>query len=159
MKDNKKIVLIAIIVVISIIVLLGGVFAYIFLFTDLMKSEKQLFFKYTLENAEALQGIEIDPLESFYMKKQETPYESNGNISVKYNLGDNIGVLEEDIKKLDNVSISYTGKTDVKNNYNYRKVNLNYSEEEAMIINYIHSNDFFGVKVDGVLKKYLGMLL
>ena len=65
MKDNKKIVLIAIIVVISIIVLLGGVFAYIFLFTDLMKSEKQLFFKYTLENAEALQGIEIDPLESF----------------------------------------------------------------------------------------------
>ena len=91
------------------------------------------------------------------MKKQETPYESNGNISVKYNLGDNIGVLEEDIKKLDNVSISYTGKTDVKNNYNYRKVNLNYSEEEAMIINYIHSNDFFGVKVDGVLKKYLSI--
>lgn len=157
MRDNKKTVLIAIIAVVLMILILGVIFVYIFLFTDAMKSNKQLFFKYTIKNAELFQSIETEPLKNFYKKKQVIPYESSGNLSVKYNLGEDIETLGEDIKKLDNVSISYTGKTDVKNKYNYRKVNLNYSEQESMIINYIHSNDYFGVKIDGVLKKYLGI--
>lgn len=157
MKDNKKIILIAIITIVSLIVILVGVFAYAFFFTDSLKSDKQLFFKYLLKNSETFQGLKDESLENFYAKKQETPYESEGKVSVKYSLGEDSEILSEDISKLDNVSISYTGVTDVKNNYNFRKINLNYSEEEAMVINYIHSNDYFGVKIDGVLKKYLGI--
>lgn len=155
MKKNNKL-LIIIIIIFAIIAIIGGVFAYLYFATDTFKSEKQLFVKYLNQNSSLYKEIEENTIKDLYQKTLNNPYESSGEFKVKYKVSkDEDESFKEDIKKLDDVSISYKGKTDFLNNYVYKQMDFNYSKDIKIQTEYINSGDYFAIKINDVLNKYI----
>ena len=78
MKKSKTL-LIVIIVLLVILALGGGTFAYIYFGTDLLKSDKELFAKYTILIGDDEEGFSPKILAEYENKKKLTPYQNNGS--------------------------------------------------------------------------------
>ena len=125
MKPNKskKIILISIILIILIIVLLGV--AYIYFATDLLKSSKQTFYKYTLQAFDEEEGYIPTNLTQYFEKMQNTPFQNNGQISCTISGTGN----EDEYKQINDFNISFSGLIDLENLDFDEDINLNYSPE------------------------------
>ena len=110
---------IAIIIVIFILVL-GITFSCLYFLTDLFKSNKELFFKYTAQIVQQENGFIGDGLKQYLDKKQNTPYEDNGNIDFDISLPD----LGQNDDALDNFNISFSGKMNKPNAKNEQNINF-----------------------------------
>lgn len=79
-RGNK--VLIILVTVISIFVITGGVFAYIYFYTDILKSGQELFAKYLIQNLEELnETISLNEVNEIEEKLKQSKYEENMTIS------------------------------------------------------------------------------
>lgn len=82
MRRNHKRILSKILIIIGVIAILGGAFAYIYLTTDMFKSGKQLFTKYLIQNAsEISQIIPVKEMLEVGKKINENKYEETMTIS------------------------------------------------------------------------------
>mgnify|MGYP003295889061 CR=1 FL=1 len=79
-KKSKTIILILIILLIICIILAGV--AYCYFATDLLKSNKQLFFKYAGQIGNAENGLIENSLTQYLEKKENTPYTNEGKITL-----------------------------------------------------------------------------
>ena len=143
MKKGLKIAII--IVVILLILTLGGI-AFVYFFTDTFKSDKQMFFKYLSQNSGASEIIQDSSLAKYEEKQKNSPYTTDAKFTV---VGNDVN--------LNNTSISYTGSTDKVNKYEYRNVNLNYSNTDTLSIHYLNMQDYYGIKIDNVVNKYIAI--
>lgn len=125
MKPNKskKIILISIILIILIIVLLGV--AYIYFATDLLKSNRQMFYEYTLQAFDEEEGYIPTNLTQYFEKMQNTPFQNNGQISCTISGTGN----EDEYKQINDFNISFSGLIDLENLDFDEDINLNYSPE------------------------------
>ena len=71
---------IAIVIVLVIILILIGVIALLYFATDVFRSNKEAFFKYTAQLIEQEDGFIDNTLTQYLEKKKNTPYEDNGSI-------------------------------------------------------------------------------
>lgn len=142
----KKGLKIAIIVVVILLILTIGGIAFAYFFTDIFKSNEQMFFKYLSQNSEISQIMQDSNLQKYVDKQKVSPYTTDAKITV---LGDD--------NNLNNTSISYTGSTDEVNKYEYRNIKLNYSNIDALSIHYLNMQDYYGVKIDNVVNKYIAI--
>ena len=143
MKKGLKIAII--IVVILLILTLVGI-AFVYFFTDTFKSDKQMFFKYLSQNSGASEIIQDSSLAKYEEKQKNSPYTTDAKFTV---VGNDVN--------LNNTSISYTGSTDKVNKYEYRNVNLNYSNTDTLSIHYLNMQDYYGIKIDNVVNKYIAI--
>lgn len=151
---SKKIKIIIIIAIILLVLLCGGItFAYFF--TDIFKSDKEMFFKYISENTEILDILKDEELEKYRDKQQNSSYTSNGSITIN---NVNIGDLDENTKNIfSGSSISFTGSKDPANNYEYKNFKLNYSDTESIVVEYANIQDYYGIKIDDVVNKFVAI--
>lgn len=138
---KKKII---ILIVILLILAVGGCAAYAVLFTDLFKSDKEMFLTYLSKNISSLEVLSDNDLGKYMEEQAETPYESEGKLYLK----------SSDIDS-DNFSLSFKGAVDNKSNYNYQKVKLNYTDSVSAEIDYLKDDNYIGIKIPEVIKKYL----
>lgn len=143
---------IAIIIVIFILVL-GITFSCLYFLTDLFKSNKELFFKYTAQIVQQENGFIGDGLKQYLDKKQNTPYEDNGNIDFDISLPD----LGQNDDALDNFNISFSGKMNKPNAKNEQNINLNYSNDVKFPFYYRKSNDMQGIQSEYIGSKYIAI--
>lgn len=143
---------IAIIIVIFILVL-GITFSCLYFLTDLFKSNKELFFKYTAQIVQQENGFIGDGLKQYLDKKQNTPYEDNGNIDFDISLPD----LGQNDDVLDNFNISFSGKMNKPNAKNEQNINLNYSNDVKFPFYYRKSNDMQGIQSEYIGSKYIAI--
>ena len=78
---KKKGLIITIIVLVVLLVLAGGAFAYIYFGTDLLLSERQGFEKYAIQLVVGENKFISSNLENYYNRKETTPYTTDGSIS------------------------------------------------------------------------------
>lgn len=104
---NKKILIVIIILVILCIGIVGAIFA---VNLGVFQSEKKQFFKYMKQNAEILEMFTDEELSAYEEKQQNTPYTSEGNVSLKIS---DLGKLLNAIQQNDNSNQEYN------NDYNY----------------------------------------
>ncbi len=145
-KKNKGL-LITIIILLIVIILLAGVMAYLYFFTDMFKSNKQLFFKYTSQLVQTEKGFVDDNVLQYWQKKKNTSYENTGDISFNVTIPN----LEESLELANHLNIHFSGKTDANNAKTEKEISVNYSDDVNFPLTYRRTNTMTGIQT-----KYIG---
>lgn len=145
-KKSKRL-LITVIVLLVIILLLVGVIAYLYFFTDMFKSNKQLFFKYTSQIVQSEDGFIDNQLIQYFQKKNSTSYENSGEITFDVSIPN----MENDLELANNLNITFSGKEDPSNSKSEKEISLNYSDSVNFPLTYRKTNT-----VTGIQTQYIG---
>ena len=155
---KKKGLIITIIVLVVLLVLAGGAFAYIYFGTDLLLSERQGFEKYAIQLVVGENKFISSNLESYFNRKETTPYTTDGSISVATMLiGDAASTNSTEVQKLvdilrysDQASISFEGKVDNANKKFEQNISINYSDTVKFPFTYRVDGDIYGIQSDEI---------
>ena len=118
-----------------------------------LRATKNYFFKYTAQIVQQEDGFIGDGLKQYLDKKQNTPYEDNGNIDFDISLPD----LGQNDDVLDNFNISFSGKMNKPNAKNEQNITLNYSNDANFPFYYRKSNDMQGIQSEYIGTKYIAI--
>lgn len=163
MKKSKTL-LIVIIVLLVILALGGGTFAYIYFGTDLLKSDKELFAKYTILIGDDEEGFSPKILAEYENKKKLTPYQNNGSFSVNNQVISNdslpvevFGVFQALVEKSNETNITFSGKTDRANMLVEEDISINYSDTVNLPFKYKQDGDLYGIQADILSPNYFAV--
>ncbi len=158
---KKKGILIAIIVLIVLLVLAGGAFAYIYFATDLLKTDKELFAKYAVQMGDSENGFIPSILEEYGNKKSTTAYENNGSISANTTItadtsaDSTLQELSSVLEQANAANISFSGRVDNANKKAEQNIVLNYSDTVNFPFNYKQDGDVYGLQADVISPNYI----
>ena len=151
----KKRYLIMLIIAIILVIALGAGFALAYFFTDIFRSNKQLFSKYISQNAEIAEIFNDEEIKAYSEKQKNTPFTSEGTIKTNVTFPDS---SEAQIANaLQNCNITFSGKTDNANKYMHQTIKTNYSATESMKFDLCRNGDIYAGKINEVLFKYVGI--
>lgn len=153
MITKKKKILIIVLIVLVILSIMVISFSLLYIQTDLFKTDEQLFYKYISKNAEVINLYDKEWFEKYNEKIKEVPYSNNGEISFKLESSNDT----EKAKALNNLKINFQGKTDKQNKKQSQDIKLIYNNNNFFELNYIRTNDIYGIKSDEVVNKYLSI--
>ena len=151
----KKRYLIMLIIAIVLVLCIGAGFAFAYFFTDVFKSNKNLFFKYISQNTEIMDFVNDNDVKAYSDKQKQTPYTSEGTIKTNVTFPDSSQA--QIANALQNCNISFNNKVDNANKYFNSTVKANYSDNQSIEFNLYRNNDVFAGKINDVLYKYIGL--
>lgn len=150
MKKRNKI-LVVLIVIIILLLIAGGSFAYFA--TDLLKSDAELFGKYLSQIIEE-DGFIDKNIKELKEKKQQTPYENSGKITVVADLPEELGT---GASKVNDLSINFSGAIDAVNNKSQRDFEIDYGNGITFPVTYLQNNNKYGVEIERVSSKFVAI--
>lgn len=151
MRSVSKKVAIIVILIVLILGICGGVFAYLFLATDTFKDEQELFFNYFSQDLEKTKELlKLKTIENYQTLKSNATYEENNTINVKYAQGGEIS------NPYNNLSINLKNQKD--NDYNYKDFKILFEEQSAIQIEAIKKADTYGIRFSNLLKQFVTLL-
>lgn len=154
MKQKKsKNLQIIIIIILMIILLLVGLIAYLYFFTDMFKSNKQLFFKYTSQIVQNEDGFLGNQLRQYFQKKNSTSYENSGEMTFEVSIPN----MEDDLELANNFNITYTGKEDPNNSKSEKEININYSDSVNIPLTYRKNNNIIGIQTQYIGSSFVAV--
>lgn len=171
---KKKTLLIVIIVLIVWILIIGGIVAFLFLGTDLFKSDKELFAKYVASMTDKETGFFPISLNDYENRKMNNAYEINGNFSVnteilatassmqssstdQSSMAAQLMLIESLVDYGNNTNISYSGKVDNQNKKVEQNIQINYQDGVSLPFNYKQVGDIYGLQADFVSSDYIAI--
>ena len=146
---KKKIICVLIIIV---IIILAGVGILVFA-TDIFKSDKEMFFKYMADIGDSKKGFIDDGLKQYFEKKNNTPYNDEGEFSVNIS-SDN---EQKKFENVNNFNISFSGQVDTANSKAAQNISLNYSNDVKFPINYKQIENKIGLQTKYVGSKFVAI--
>ena len=149
-KKNTKILLILIIII--VIIILAGVGILVFA-TDIFKSDKEMIFKYMADIGDSKKGFIDDGLKQYFEKKNNTPYNDEGEFSVNIS-SDN---EQKKFENVNNFNISFSGQVDTANSKAAQNISLNYSNDVKFPINYKQIENKIGLQTKYVGSKFVAI--
>ena len=152
-QKKSKGLLITIIVILMIIILLIGIIAYLYFFTDMFKSNKQLFFKYTSQIVQSEDGFIDNQLMQYFQKKNSTSYENSGEMTFEVSIPN----MEEDLEMANNFNITYTGKEDPNNSKSEKEISINYSDSVNIPLTYRKTNNITGIQTQYIGSSFVAV--
>lgn len=155
---GKKILIIAIIVVLVLILGISGVvFAY--MTTDFLKTDEQLFYKYMAEIGTDLKEFGSEELEAYLEKTQNIPYENDSKLTVNVEMPKNMieGLDDNYWNIVNDLNMTFKGKMDNKSKRVEQDININYSDTVAFPVNYKRNGDLYAATSNLVLKTYIAI--
>lgn len=148
MRRNKKIIVI--ISIVLILAIASAVFAYLYLMTDIFKSNQELFAKYFGQNEEMLQKIiDLKTIEVYKNLKNENKYESNTNIKINYSEGGEIS------NPLNNLTAKIGIQKDNQEQYTYLDGQILYDDEEYLETEFIKEQDVYGIRFPYAIQQFI----
>ncbi len=141
-----------IIILIVVILMLGGVFAYLYFGTDLLKTNEQLFFKYLGQLVDSENGFIDSKLTEYTNKKMTGKYEDNGQFSVNIDM---TGMDEDVLATVNDFNITYSGQIDNTARKNEQEISINYSDDVNFPVKYKYANETLGLQTEYVSEKYI----
>ncbi len=171
---KKKTLLIVIIVLIVWILIIGGIVAFLFLGTDLFKSDKELFAKYVASMTEKETGFFPISLSDYENRKMNNAYGVNGTFSVnteilttassmqsssidQSSMAAQLMLMESLVDYGNNTNISYSGTVDNPNNKVEQNIQINYQNGVSLPFNYKQVGDVYGLQADFVSSDYIAV--
>lgn len=146
-KNNKFIVIISIILV---LVVAGAVFAYLFLTTDIFRSNQELFAKYFKQDLEKIEKIvDFETAKAYQNVNKQTQYESNTNIKLVHSEGGEIS------NPLNNLSMKLDVQKDDEQQYFYGKGQISYLNETYLAAELIKDQEQYGIRVPKSFKQFV----
>jgi len=151
----KKRYLILLIIAIVLVIALGAGFAFAYFFTDIFRSNKELFSKYISQNTEIIDIFKDEEVKAYSEKQKNVAFTSEGTIKTNVTFPDSSEA--KTANALQNCNITFTGKTDNLSKYMHQTIKANYSDTQSMQFDLYRSGDIFAAKINEVLVKYIGL--
>ena len=148
MKKGNKTLKIAIAVTISIIILVVT-FLIVYIKTDFLKNNKQLFFRYLSQVYSEEKGFSQEELGAYIEKRKNTPYKDEGGFEVNVTSNENEGKY----RNLNNCNFRFYGKVDTQNNKAEQNISINYADSAKFPIIYKQIGDKIGLEIEAVGNK------
>ena len=157
MKKNKT--LLIIIICIAVVLIIAGIFAYLYFGTDLFKTNKELFAKYLTQMGDVEKPYITTELTNYNIKKTTTPYTNNGNIMANMEVLSNASnsdtqMIQNMINYGNQASITFNGKVDNANQLVEENITLNYTDSVNLPITYKQDGDKYGLQSESILPGY-----
>lgn len=142
-KKNHKIIVILIILLVILILLTG--IAYAYFATDVLKGNKELFFKYITQMGEEEKGFIDTQLQQYFKKQKNTPYLDEGSIEINTTTSNN------------NMNIAFNGQVDTANSQVMQNISLNYSKDVKFPFSYRQIGNTVGIQTSYIGNKYIAI--
>jgi len=148
MKSNGKKILIIVLIVFALLLLSGGVLAYIYFATDIFKTGQELFAKYLMQNVEDLnQTVSFTKIDELEEKLKQSKYEENTEISYIES-----GETESSMKiKTDTQNDPTIGKV-----YGILDLSLE-GIEKSLQLEYMKENNMYSLRFTNAIKQFLSV--
>lgn len=151
---RKKGIIIAIIVIVVVIVL-AVIGLFLFLKTDLFKSNETLFYKYLGEHLETYKMSDNTLLQEIQTLKEQNPYIVDGELTVNYD--ENSGTSKT-TQLLENLKLVVDGKYDKENEKENTTYKVVYGTQEIFRLDSAKTKDVYALKSDEIVQNaYLGL--
>ena len=122
MPRKKRIVIIAISIILVMLVILG-VLGYLYLKTDAFKSKETLFAKYLAQNFNSIEILKTESDSEIENMLNTNKYESQLEGTIEYT--EDIGTSNENKNSnINNVGIKIKSNVDKANNYDYKDISI-----------------------------------
>ena len=152
-QKKSKELSITLIALLVIIILLIGIMACLYFFTDMFKSNKQLFFKYTSQIVQNEDGFIDNQLIQYFQKKKSTNYQNNGDITFDVS----ISGLERELELANNLNITFSGKEDHNNSKSEKEITVNYSDSVNFPLIYRKTNNITGIQTQYIGSSFVAV--
>lgn len=138
MRSNKKKIVVAVlsIAIIMSILIVGAI---LFLTTDFLKSDQELFFKYFLQNIDIAEEYLKDPNQNVTEQMKSASYIVDSDIS--FDLVSSESEIANQTTPPRNFSIKYTKNADPLNDRDYSEAKIKYLTKELFTAKYAHDGD------------------
>lgn len=143
-RKNTQILKILIITISIMILLLLGTLVYLYLQTDMLKSDKTLFFKYITQIGDSKTTFIDENIKQYFEKKGNTPYTNEGTFKPNVK----INGQEEKFKSVNNFNISFTGKMNNTVNEMEQNISLDYSKDVKFPFMFRKKEDKIGIQTE-----------
>ncbi len=144
MNKSVKIIIIAVVAVL----VLGGIFAYLDVATNIFKSKDQIFAEYGKSMLEKIEEFGENQAFEAYMNRKETqPYENSGRIDVSL-------LANSDAPNNGTTILEFDGKVDNPNQKQEESITLHYSDTVNLPISYVRNGNKFGFSSSEIMKAY-----
>ena len=155
MTTRKKRITLIIVIVVLVLLIIGGIFTFLYLNTDMFKSNQTLFVKYLGKNSENIQDLQNIINKTEYDELLKTnPYNVTSEIKVNYT--QNVGTTEENNNNsINQLKMTIEGQTDNNNNYDYRNIKLLKNDEQVMQNEILHTSNNYGIKFTDLFNQYV----
>ena len=127
--------------------------AYLYIFTDIFKSNKQLFFKYTSQIVQNENGFIDNQLIQYFEKKKSTSYENSGEITFEVSIPN----MEDDLELANNFNITFSGKEDPSNVKSEKEIRVNYSDNVNFPLIYRKTNNITGIQTEYIGSNFVAV--
>lgn len=146
-KKRRLIYTIITISIILILVAIAGIVYYLYMNTDMFKSNQTLFKKYLIQNFEiANNWIQND---ESTVDLKENKYTSSSEIGINYisDIGTSAESRDNSINK---AKLLVESQTDDKNQYQYSNIKLQSEDNELAAFEYLKNDDLLGIRLEGI---------
>ena len=149
MRSSRKILMIVIIIIV-VLAIVGTVLGYLYIKTDFLKSNKELFGKYIMQDIQKIQEITQSNIYQTYKDiKNKNMYEMNTDINISYSEGGEIS------NPFNGLTFNFKEQKD--NGYSYRNAKILYQDESYFEIEGIKDEDLYGIRFPNEIKQYLSI--
>ena len=146
-KNNKLVIIISIILILGIV---SAVFAYLYLMTDMFRTNQELFVKYFAKNIETLEKVtDLKTAEIYENLENENKYESNMNFKINYSEGGEIS------NPLNNLTAQIDIQKDNEQQYSYTDAKLLYEDETYLEAEYIEEQNVYGIRFPYAIQQFI----
>lgn len=154
MKSSKKIVMV-ILILLVVLLMVGVAFAYVYVATDVFRTDKEMFFTYFAQLTSEEDGFVDKRIKLFNEKKKQTAYENFADITVNMQYPDE--ELSDIIEKVNDLAIRFSGKVDRSNNKVEQKIEVDYGNDVILPINYKQAGNAIGLQSNELSKKFIAV--
>ena len=149
MRSSRKILMIVIIIIV-VLAIVGAVLGYLYIKTDFLKSNKELFGKYIMQDIQKIQQMTQSNIYQTYKDiKNQNMYEMNTDINISYSEGGEIS------NPFNGLTFNFKEQKD--NGYSYRNAKILYQDESYFEIEGIKDEDLYGIRFPNEIKQYLSI--
>lgn len=150
MMTRKKRWLITFLILFIILGAVGGVFAYVYFTTDLLKSNQTLFWEYASQNTKIAQWLDTNWWERYQAKKESNPYTDKGEVTLSCQ-----NIQDQEI--LNDMKLTLTGSSNRKEQKQSQVIQLKKGENVYFELEYLKDKQKYALKSDEVVTKYVSI--
>ena len=144
-NGNKTIIIIAI--VLMLIAIMGGVFAYVYLYTDILKTDQELFAKYINQDFEQIkQIIDTNKFTEMQNDLKENKYEENMSL-----------VLMGEDQAEDIIEVTVDSQVDPTSSKIYANAKLILPDTETVGLEYINENEMYSIRFTNAVQEFISV--
>ena len=150
---RKKGIIMLLVLVLLILLLAAGAFAFVFLGTDLLKSNDEMFFKYMGKSISEMQISENTQLTSVLKLQQQQPYTVEGTLGMKFDGNGTYQTINENNRP----KLEYIAKMDPIEEKGYAKFDLKANNSNIFSLEYANGNNIYALKSDEIVTAFIGI--